>query len=41
MFYELVLKSFHSFVNCHSTLFKWFIFTMFEIYKSYARYFYL
>jgi len=27
------------FVNCHSTLFKWVIWTLFEIYECYVLYF--
>jgi len=40
-FYQLVLKNLHLFVNYHSTLSKWVIYTLFEIYKYYALYFYL
>jgi len=38
-FYQLVLKKFHFFVNCHSTLFKWVIWTFFKIYECYVLYF--
>jgi len=38
-FYQLVLKKFHIFVNCHSTLFRWVIWTLFKIYECYVLYF--
>jgi len=34
-FLSIGFKNLHLFVNCHSTLFKWVIFTLFEIYKYY------
>jgi len=35
-FYQLVLKKNHFFVNCHSTLFKWIIWTLFKNYECYV-----
>jgi len=35
-FYQLVLKNIYFFVNGHSTLFKWVIWTLFRIYEYYV-----
>jgi len=32
-------KNRHSFVKCHLTLFKWIVWTLFEIYEYYVLYF--
>jgi len=39
--YRLVLKNLYLFANCHSTLFRWVIYILFEIDECYALYFYL
>jgi len=41
IFYQLILKNLHFFVNYHRTIIKGVICTLFEIYKYYALYFYL
>jgi len=38
-FLSINLKKKLFFVNCHPTLFKWVIWTLFEIYECYVLYF--